>query len=86
MNYKSAMVGATKGTPPSEATIAMTGGTHSSKGPSNDSQNNSAVSLTESSLQITIHKLNGKNYLEWSQSVRLVIDGKGKLGCLNGEV
>ncbi|CAM8951545.1 unnamed protein product [Rhodiola kirilowii] len=36
--------------------------------------------------EITIHKLNGKNYLEWSQSVRLVIDGKGKLGHLNGEI
>ncbi|KAL9420097.1 hypothetical protein AB3S75_037804 [Citrus x aurantiifolia] len=45
-----------------------------------------AVSLSENSLQITIHKLNGKNYFEWSQSVRLVIDGKGKLGYLNGEV
>ncbi|KAH9698541.1 protein kinase domain-containing protein [Citrus sinensis] len=44
-----------------------------------------AVSLFENSLQITIHKLNGKNYFEWSQSVRLVIDGKGKLGYLNGE-
>ncbi|KAG6503627.1 hypothetical protein ZIOFF_035944 [Zingiber officinale] len=36
------------------------------------------------SLQITLHKLNGKNYLEWSQTVRLAIDGKGKLGYLNG--
>ena len=39
-----------------------------------------------SSLQITIHKLNGKNYLEWSQSVKLAIDGRGKLGYLTGEV
>ncbi|XP_019056073.1 PREDICTED: uncharacterized protein LOC109115911, partial [Nelumbo nucifera] len=45
-----------------------------------------AISLSENSLQITIHKPNGKNYFEWSQSVRLVIDGKGKLGYLNGEV
>ena len=39
-----------------------------------------------SSMQITIHKLNGKNYLEWSQSVKLAIDGRGKLGYLTGEV
>ena len=38
------------------------------------------------SLQITTHKLNGKNYLEWSQSVKLAIDGRGKLGYLTGEI
>ena len=32
-------------------------------------------SCSGSSLQITIHKLNGKNYLEWYQSVKLAIDG-----------
>ena len=31
------------------------------------------------------HKLNGKNYLQWSQSVKLVICGRGKLGFLIGE-
>lgn len=39
---------------------------------------------TNSSFQITIHKLNGKN-LEWVQSVKLAIDGCGKLGYLTGE-
>ncbi|KAK5819583.1 hypothetical protein PVK06_024596 [Gossypium arboreum] len=38
------------------------------------------------SFQLTSHKLNGKNYLEWSQFVKLAIDGRGKLGHLNGEV
>ncbi|XP_040940733.1 uncharacterized protein [Gossypium hirsutum] len=38
------------------------------------------------SFQLTSHKLNGKNYLEWPQSVKLTIDGRGKLGHLNGEV
>ncbi|KAK5785059.1 hypothetical protein PVK06_039604 [Gossypium arboreum] len=38
------------------------------------------------SFQLTSHKLNGKNYLEWSQSVKLAIDGRCKLGLLNGEV
>ncbi|KAG8499583.1 hypothetical protein CXB51_006239 [Gossypium anomalum] len=38
------------------------------------------------SFQLTSHKLNSKNYLEWSLSVKLAIDGCGKLGHLNGEV
>ena len=38
-----------------------------------------------SSFQLTVEKLNGKNYLEWAQSIKLVIDGKGKLGYLTGE-
>lgn len=75
MNFKAAMVGYTS----SEATNGVT----SSGGVSQPLQ---AASLIENSLQITIHRLNGKNYLEWSQSVRLVIDSKGKLGYLNGEV
>ncbi|RVW90170.1 hypothetical protein CK203_041959 [Vitis vinifera] len=36
-------------------------------------------------LHLTIEKLNGKNYREWAQSIKLVIDGKGKLGFLTGE-
>ena len=34
----------------------------------------------------TVPKLNGKNYLEWSQSGKLAVDGRGKLGYLTGEV
>ena len=37
------------------------------------------------SFQLTSHKLNGRNYLEWAQSVKLAIDGRGKLGHLTGE-
>ena len=37
-------------------------------------------------LHLTIHKLNGKNYMKWAQSIKLVIDGKGKLSHLTGEV
>lgn len=29
--------------------------------------------------------MNGKNYLEWSQSVKLVLNGRGKLGYITGE-
>lgn len=43
-------------------------------------------SLTEnSSLQITLHKLNGKNFFQWSQSVTLFFRGKGRYGFLTGE-
>ncbi|XP_019056106.1 PREDICTED: uncharacterized protein LOC109115925 [Nelumbo nucifera] len=76
MNFKAAMVGS--GSASSDATSAVT----SSEG----GIQLAAISLSENSLQITIHKLNGKNYLEWCQSVWLVIDGKGKLDYLNGEV
>ena len=43
-------------------------------------------SSIHSSMLITGHRLNGKNYLEWSQSVKLAIDGRGKLGYLTGEI
>ncbi|KAJ9561371.1 hypothetical protein OSB04_006531 [Centaurea solstitialis] len=39
-----------------------------------------------SSLVITNHKLDGKNFLQWSQSVLMVIRGRGKLGYLTGEI
>ena len=32
--------------------------------------------------QIMIHKLNGRNFLHWSQLVKLFIRGKGKFGYL----
>ncbi|KAK5792654.1 hypothetical protein PVK06_033769 [Gossypium arboreum] len=38
------------------------------------------------SFQLTSHKLNSKNYLEWSQSVKLAIDRRDRLGHLIGEV
>ena len=38
------------------------------------------------SLQIVAHKLNGSNYLEWAQSIKLAIDGKGKLSHLTREI
>lgn len=31
-------------------------------------------------------KLNGHNYLEWAQFVKLAIDGRGKIGHLTGEI
>ncbi|KZV52593.1 hypothetical protein F511_24790, partial [Dorcoceras hygrometricum] len=29
--------------------------------------------------------LNGKNFLEWAQSIKLIIEGKGRLGYLTGD-
>ena len=39
-----------------------------------------------SSPLITRHKLNGQNYLQWSQSVMMFIGGKGKDEYLIGEI
>ncbi|XP_061371198.1 uncharacterized protein LOC133313812 [Gastrolobium bilobum] len=36
--------------------------------------------------QITNHRLNGKNFLQWFQSVKLVILAKGKMGYLEGRI
>ena len=51
---------------------------------------NSTISFNGSegsnSLHLTIHRLNGRNYMEWAQSVRLVMDGKGRLRYLTAEV
>lgn len=38
------------------------------------------------SLHITTHKLDGRNYLQWAQSVKLVICGRGKLGYITGDL
>ena len=41
--------------------------------------------IQELPLHLTIEKLNGKNYREWVQAIKLVIDEKGKLGFLIDE-
>ena len=41
--------------------------------------------FNNSPLHLTIEKLNSKNYREWAQAIKLVIDGKGKLGLLIDE-
>lgn len=38
------------------------------------------------SLLITSHKLNGQNYLQWSQSILMFISGKGKDDYLTGDI
>lgn len=46
-----------------------------------------SITLNTESFQnisITSHKLNGNNFLQWSQSVKLFIRGRGKFGYLSG--
>ncbi|KAJ9696860.1 hypothetical protein PVL29_008861 [Vitis rotundifolia] len=50
---------------------------HSSMGP--------VGAFDNSPLHLTVENLNGKNNREWAQAIKLVIDGKGKLGLLTGE-
>lgn len=38
------------------------------------------------SLQINVKKLNSSNFMEWAQSVKLAIDGMGKLSHLTREI
>ena len=67
----------------------VTSGTNTNPHPnpnSNSTTNSVDPLMVASSLQISNLKLNGRNYLEWSQSVKLAIDGRGKLGHLTGEV
>ena len=45
----------------------------------------STGAFDNSPLHLIVENLNGKNYKEWAQAIKLVIDGKGKLGFLTGE-
>ena len=48
---------------------------------------NTDIQITNSnSIQITNIKLNRDNFLRWSQSVRMYIRGRGKIGYITGEV
>ena len=46
--------------------------------PAEDVASQSHMNSLSSVMPITGHKLNGKNYLQWSQSVLMFISGKGK--------
>ena len=43
------------------------------------------ISSDSHSVQITTIRLNGDNFLRWSQSVRMYMKGRGKMGYLTGE-
>ena len=73
----------------------MTGtdGGNSSKATANVSQSTSnfiltATSYSESSLSsaITPFKLTGHNFIPWSRSVQMIVQGKGKFGYLDGSI
>lgn len=72
----------------------MTGATSSPSSTATDPSPNSTPGPSTSAelisqnqpLPITVHKLHGKNYLEWAQSVKLIMEGRGKLGYLNGDI
>lgn len=59
--------------------------------PSINNQPNNTTTLTQApntdshSVQITSIRLNGDNFLRWSQSVRMYIRGRGKIGYLTGD-
>lgn len=42
----------------------------------------SSFGSDNSTFQLSIEKLNGRNYKNWAQSIKLVIDGEGKTGYL----
>ncbi|KAJ9700568.1 hypothetical protein PVL29_006057 [Vitis rotundifolia] len=50
-----------------------------------DSSKISPTTSESHSIQITTIRLNGDNFLRWSQSVRMYIRGRGKMGYLTGE-
>lgn len=43
------------------------------------------IHFNSPTIQLTIIRLNGDNFLRWSQSVRLYICGQGKIGYITGE-
>lgn len=45
----------------------------------------SLIGFHNSSFQLTMEKLNGRNYREWAQLIKLVVDGKGKIGYFIGD-
>ncbi|KAL3520401.1 hypothetical protein ACH5RR_018550 [Cinchona calisaya] len=68
-----------------QSTFTSRGGS-GSRGEPNQTTMSLGGDVSHHSFQLTSHKLDGRNYLEWAQSVKLAIDGRGKLGHLTGEV
>lgn len=57
----------------------------SSKKETEDMPTMSFGRFDNSSIQFTFEKINGKNYREYAQSIKLVIDGKGRVGYPKGK-
>lgn len=54
--------------------------------PNSTATSTTALENPHSSMHITVHKFTGKNYLQWPQSMKLAIDGRGRLGYLTAEI
>ena len=50
-----------------------------------DSSKTSPTTSESHFVQITTIRLNGDNFLRWSQSIQMYIKGRGKMGYLMGE-
>ena len=50
-----------------------------------DSSKISPTTSESHSIQITRIRLNGDNFLRWSQSIQMYIRGRGKMGYLTGK-
>ena len=44
------------------------------------------TAIDHSSLQITTHKLNGKNFLQWLRATQMVICGRRKIGYVHDTI
>ena len=69
-----------------EASATSSPGRFPSSGSVSSFPNLPTTPIDNHPLQITHHKLNGSNFIEWFQSVLLAIKGKGKSGYLTGEI
>lgn len=84
MNYKAAMVGSLNQSSTSQSFLEP-----SSRGTPSETNFLPSSTMAEGSsqnIQITSHKLTGTNYLTWSQSIKLAINGRGKLGHITGAI
>lgn len=84
---KTAMTGENRSTGKDEDQNTSTTTSTSSAGPETASSSTVVDVLTAGpGLQLIIQKLNGRNYIEWAQSVKLALDGRGRLGYLTGDI
>ncbi|KAH9698654.1 retrovirus-related pol polyprotein from transposon RE1 [Citrus sinensis] len=76
MNYRAVMTGSKESTTHTSGDPSFSLKVTQFKSQSANSTANTDSFASNLSLQLTVHKLNGSNYLEWAQFVKLVIDGR----------
>ena len=68
-------------------TVDPSGSTTTSKTPNPESGNLfTMVSDSNTSFPLMVEKHQGKNYREWAQSIKLMVNGKGRLCYLTREI